>query len=671
MPSHLASPLPAAHARRTIALATALLLGGGAAWAQQSDVTPFDLGTIYVVGKRPSVGDVGADQVSSVVTRQDMRTFNRGNVGDALNLLSGVTVTANGRNEKVIYVRGFDTREAPLFIDGIPVYVPYDGYVDFNRFVTSNLAAIQVTKGFSSVAYGPNALAGAINLVTRKPRERFEGDASVGVGSSKGRQAEVNLGTNQGMWYVQMGASYSQADGFPLSDNFTPTLTEDGGLRNNSAHHDGNLSLKLGLTPNAHDEYTLSYYKLNGEKGQPPSTTANPPSSANYWVWPYWNKEGVYFISKTAITPAENLKVRLYHDDYDNEALYYTDATYTVFRSQFGNPTGHSIYHDRTHGASLELESVRWAGNTLRAVAQTKTDTHTSVDSANTLYENYQDKLSSVGLEDNYEISSQLTASAGVARQTLSPQRVYNVSNHFGLPGDKSANNAQAGLFYDWTPQARVYATIAGKTRLPTLKDRYSQKSGTYVENPNLQPEKSTNYETGYQGQPWAGGHVETALFFSNIHDKIQSVANVSGTKSQMQNVGKVHASGLEASIKQALAAWADVGGSYTYTVLKNVGDPATRLTDVPRNKLTAYAQVRPADAWSIVPFAEFDSGRWVSNTLRLGGFATLNAKVVYQPSKPLSIEAGINNLTDHNLSMSSGYPNPGRTWFANANYQF
>jgi iron complex outermembrane receptor protein len=31
----------------------------------------------------------------------------------------------------------------------------------------------------------------------------------------------------------------------------------------------------------------------------------------------------------------------------------------------------------------------------------------------------------------------------------------------------------------------------------------------------------------------------------------------------------------------------------------------------------------------------------------------------------------GVNNLSDHNYSLADGYPNPGRTWFANASYQF
>lgn len=129
-----------------------------------------------------------------MVTRDDMERFNRDNVGDALNLLAGVAVSTNSRNEKTLTVRGFDSRQVPLYIDGIPVYVPYDGYVDFDRFTTADLAGIQLSKGFSSVAYGPNALGGAINLVSRRPGRAFEGDFTAGLGRAGEQQAALNLG---------------------------------------------------------------------------------------------------------------------------------------------------------------------------------------------------------------------------------------------------------------------------------------------------------------------------------------------------------------------------------------------------------------------------------------------------------------------------------------------
>lgn len=80
------------------------------------------------------------------------------------------------RNETGVFVRGFDLRQVPLFVDGIPVYVPYDGYADLRRFTTFDVSEIDVAKGFSSALYGPNTLGGAINVVSRRPERSFEGD---------------------------------------------------------------------------------------------------------------------------------------------------------------------------------------------------------------------------------------------------------------------------------------------------------------------------------------------------------------------------------------------------------------------------------------------------------------------------------------------------------------
>ena len=79
--------------------------------AQESVLAaPFELGVITVTATKPQIGEIGESQVSSVITHDEMQRFNRDNVGDALNLLSGVTVSNNSRNEKTIFLRGFDVR---------------------------------------------------------------------------------------------------------------------------------------------------------------------------------------------------------------------------------------------------------------------------------------------------------------------------------------------------------------------------------------------------------------------------------------------------------------------------------------------------------------------------------------------------------------------------------
>jgi iron complex outermembrane receptor protein len=183
----------------------------------------FNLGEVRVLGRR------SLDSANTAASRQ-IEAFNRLDVGRALNLLPGVNLSAVGaRNESMVYVRGFDLRQVPVFIDGIPVYVPYDGYVDLARFTTFDLAEINVAKGFSSVIYGPNTMGGAINLVSRRPQKRFDFDGRAGLLSGQGRRLNLNLGTNLGKFYLQGSASQLKQETFPLSAQFTPVTQEDGG----------------------------------------------------------------------------------------------------------------------------------------------------------------------------------------------------------------------------------------------------------------------------------------------------------------------------------------------------------------------------------------------------------------------------------------------------------
>ena len=185
-----------------------------------------------------------------------------------------------------------------------------------------------------------------------------------------------------------------------------------------------------------------------------------------------------------------------------------------------------------------------------------------------------------------------------------------------------------------------------------------------------MRAEQAINYELGYQGN-LQGASLEAALFYSDVKDKIQSVANVSGVRAQMRNAGRAHISGVELGLRGRAGAWLDFGGNYTYTDMKNVSDRAIRLTDVPRHKLTAHAVLHAARQVDVVAIAEANSGRWVSNTLELGGFTTLNLKAVYRPLPALSLEAGVSNLGDRNYALADGFPSAGRTWLANAQYQF
>ncbi|MHB8919523.1 MAG: Plug domain-containing protein [Halothiobacillus sp.] len=97
--------------------------------------TVFDLGQVDVrADKTTPLGDSSAI-VEASTTRRDR---NQTNLAQALQDVPGVTLSSSGqRNEDQVYIRGVNSTQTTLNIDGVPVYVPYDGNIDLSQVVIS------------------------------------------------------------------------------------------------------------------------------------------------------------------------------------------------------------------------------------------------------------------------------------------------------------------------------------------------------------------------------------------------------------------------------------------------------------------------------------------------------------------------------------------------------
>ncbi|HSG66355.1 MAG TPA: TonB-dependent receptor plug domain-containing protein, partial [Gammaproteobacteria bacterium] len=354
----------------------AAVSGPAAAQPDSADAV-FELGEIVVVGQRPDgLSSVGG----SVVTREQSWTFQKWSLDQALELAPGVSTTLRGRrNESDIFVRGFGRWQVPLMVDGVRIYLPADNRIDFGRFLTADIEAIQIQKGYASVLDGPGAMGGAINLVTSRPNEALEaeGGASVGVSGVDGRSGYLIAGARRDGYYIQGSAASSERDAWKLSDDYVPEAGsfEDGGERLGSDHRDWRVKLKLGFTPNDTDEYTVSYIRQEGEKGAPLNVYNNPPVPlASFWRWPYWDLQNLSFLTTTRLGASAYLKTRTFHSTFENGLDSYDDITYSAQDSSRGffNP-----YDDHAYGTSLELGTTRLAASTLKLALHYRRDFHT------------------------------------------------------------------------------------------------------------------------------------------------------------------------------------------------------------------------------------------------------------------------------------------------------
>lgn len=309
------------------------------AFAPRATVGVFTLGQLDLIG-------------GSTITNEAMWVYNKQSLDQAVNILPGVSTSnsGNSRNERDIFVRGFDRFRVPLYQDGVRIYLPYDNRLDFNRFLTDDLAEIQVQKGYVSVLNGPGGMGGAINLVSRKPTKAVELEGRSGAvfnGDLDGLNqwsSYAFAGTRQNMWYAQLSGNIVDRDAFNLSKDFTPADSsvpgfqadfpyEDGGDRDHSDFHDWRINTKVGFTPNRTDEYVVNYTNQQGEKGAPLHTERQAVqgyflgNNRRFWDWPEWNTSSLSWLSKTQLGSASYIKTNAYYNTFDNTTRFFADPT--------------------------------------------------------------------------------------------------------------------------------------------------------------------------------------------------------------------------------------------------------------------------------------------------------------------------------------------------------
>lgn len=653
--------------------------------AQEGNV--FSLGQITVTAPR-----LQSNASDNVVTTEEVWNFNRNTLDEAVKLIPGVTSTfdSNGRrNEHDILVRGFGRLQVPLSIDGIRVYLPADNRLDFSRFLTQDLAQIQVQKGYASVLDGAGGMGGAINLVTRQPTKEFETEVQAGSAfdndnSYDGWNGYAMLGTKQDSYYLQASGSYLDRDHWRLSKDFRPTAIENGGDRDSSDNRDWRINVKAGFTPNTTDEYSLSYTGQSGAKGAPLHVGNNPPNPPNsYWRWPWWDIRNLYWLSNTQFGDVAYLKTRVFHNTFDNALYAYDNATYTT---QSANGRFRSIYDDTGYGGSVEIGLLAIPRNELKAAVHYRHDEHNERNlnrptnptlSSVEPWQATEEVTWSLAVENTFKASDDIDLVAGVSydRNDLQEAQEFNATaGLFAYPtGDSDATNVQALARWRYAQDASLHASVSSRTRFPTIFERYSTRFGMAVPNPGLDPERATNYEIGWDAQFDDRTSMTAAIFYNDVQDVIQTVVVAAGPPqlTQTSNVGDGAFYGVEFGVDTQITDTLHLGANYSH-LKRDINDPllpSLRATGTPTNTGFLHASYRPIDTLTIMPSVELADDRWSDVTgggyRPVGKYTLINLQVQYQPVESIEVAVGARNLRDANFQLADGYPEAGRTYFA------
>ncbi|NTU43435.1 MAG: TonB-dependent receptor, partial [Nitrospirales bacterium] len=214
--------------------------------------------------------------------------------------------------------------------------------------------------------------------------------------------------------------------------------------------------------------------------------------------------------------------------------------------------------------------------------------------------------------------------------------------------------------------------------------------------NPNLDPMKVWNYETGVKAR-FEGGHsVDLSLFYMTLNDEIVQIIEP-GNISSYSNAGRTTKKGVELSAKAQLLEGLFLGGAYTYSDFRfdeffepvrmgmstvPVDRSGNRLPYIPEHQYSLFALYKHSSGFR----AKVDTNTWGryyldnANSETYKGYRFLTNILVGYEKKGLGVTFDVYNLFDKHYAMevtkdsvgtASYKPGAPRTWMARLNYTF
>lgn len=640
--------------------------------AADSKIEKVDLGSIQVTAHQLAVQPVK-------LYRDQILTVFPSDLSDILAQFPGVISGNSGaRNEPALYVHGFDTKHLPLYVDGIPVSIPYDGYTDLGRFLLHGIASVELCPGFSSLLLGPNAFAGALNLqrcIPVKPVSLEIGSSSRVDSSGKFAQWQgwLQAALRRQKWYLQLEAGYINRDHVRLADDFQPVAAEDGGERNRSYREDGQLSVTAGFTPNATDEYRLTLIRQRGSKGIP--VYAGPYTNdvrIRYWDTPAWDKDSLYLLTKTALTESLRLETRFWYDNFKNTFVSYDDDSYTTISAGYAFT---SYYDDYTAGGATRVIYTDGNGYHLAGSIQAMRQSHRSHNAGDPELEN-SDWLLHAAVEGKMPLGKQLNLSGGFAGSLVVPDLAQDwdsVNSTVTNFATSVAGGVDGQLILNWkiTENHAAAFKLGHRTRLPTMKDRYSYRLGKALPNPGLDPERVWRGALSYQGKPHRNLKISVETYLDDARDFVQEV-DVTASEYQLQNTGRVVFYGGSILLNWTPLPWFGVqlhGGAL------NWWREADQISVVGRSHWEAGWQLHfaPVQKLRLLVTGRLIDERTSSDdaTRKTERAVVWDSSVSWNIDFGLRVQCSVRNIGDKLFAFDEGYPMPGREYALEAVWKY
>ncbi len=159
-----------------------------------------------------------------------------------------ISTTAVGAG---IQLQGLDTDYTLIMIDGQPLVGRLNGTLDLDRLSVENIEQIEIVNGPSSVLYGSEALAGVINIITKKPKDGFNLSLGTKISSFNTYNLSTNTSFAKNKFQGNLSTNYYTTQGYKIASTYE-------GYNLSSEYYGKTVSPHYNQTYNSNLKYNLS-----------------------------------------------------------------------------------------------------------------------------------------------------------------------------------------------------------------------------------------------------------------------------------------------------------------------------------------------------------------------------------------------------------------------------
>lgn len=476
---------------------------------------------VVVSAQRAPVAFSQVARIVKVIGKEEIQSAPVQSIQDLLRYALGVDVRQRGGLgvQTDISIRGGSFDQVLILLNGININDPQTGHHSLNLPVSFDaIDRIEILEGPASRIYGPNALAGAINIITGTTD-----NSNLKVRISGGQNGYHDSGLSgtfvSGKVKNFISADHRNSDGYIKNTDFSLT---DAFYQGKLITKGAALDWQAGITDRgfgANSFYTPAYPdQFEHVKTTFASVKLETGKVVHFTPSLYWRRNQDRFeLYRYPELAASWYKGHNYH---------LTDVFGTNLNAWFTTSLGKTAF-----GADFRSENIR------SNVLGTPLVNPIPVPGEAGKFFTKSDNRSNMSLFVEHSIYlERFTASAGV------------MANWNSQLGTKWNLFPGIDLSYQLSTAIKWYSSVNSSLRMPTFTDLY-YSSPTNKGNILLQPEKSVEYESGFKYLfKGVDGHI--AYFHRSGNNMIDWVRKPADNVWYAQNITQLNTDGLEFSAK-------------------------------------------------------------------------------------------------------------------------